>query len=65
MVIPTNKLLYAYFICVVASMSMFMYGYDASTFNTVNGFSTWNAYFGDGTCKKNNATIVCAAVLGN
>ncbi|KAJ3132826.1 hypothetical protein HK100_004964 [Physocladia obscura] len=64
--IPTNKLIYAYFICVVASMSMFMYGYDASTFNTVNGFATWNAFFGDGTCKsKTNATVVCSNVLGN
>ncbi|KAJ3132824.1 hypothetical protein HK100_004962 [Physocladia obscura] len=48
-------------------MSMFMYGYDASTFNTVNGFASWNAFFGDGSCKnsKTNATIVCADVLGN
>ncbi|KAJ3383440.1 hypothetical protein HDU84_003607 [Entophlyctis sp. JEL0112] len=63
--IPLKKLLYAYFVCIVASMSMFMYGYDASTFNTVNGFSTWNAYFGDGSCTSKNVTVVCSSVLGN
>ncbi|KAJ3132825.1 hypothetical protein HK100_004963 [Physocladia obscura] len=38
---------------------------NSATFNTVNGFSTWNTFFGDGSCTKNNATIVCASVLGN
>ncbi|KAJ3199121.1 hypothetical protein HDU82_000701 [Entophlyctis luteolus] len=62
--IPLRKLLYAYFVSVVCSMSMFMYGYDASTFNTVNGFASWNSFFGDGSCQKNNATVVCSSVLG-
>ncbi|KAJ3193133.1 hypothetical protein HDU82_002914, partial [Entophlyctis luteolus] len=63
--IPLNKLVYSYFVCIVASMSMFMYGYDASTFNTVNGFASWNAFFGDGSCTTKNVTVVCSSVLGN
>ncbi|KAJ3129809.1 hypothetical protein HK100_008396 [Physocladia obscura] len=63
--IPTKKLVYAYFICTVTSICMFLLGYDASTFNTVNALASWNSYFGDGSCKSGNATIVCPSILGN
>ncbi|KAJ3353088.1 hypothetical protein HDU83_007243 [Entophlyctis luteolus] len=45
---------------------MVMLGYDASTFNTINDFTSWNAYFGDGSCTdSSNNTVVCPNVLGS
>ncbi|KAJ1549881.1 hypothetical protein HK405_002020, partial [Cladochytrium tenue] len=61
--IPRDRLVRIYLSCFCTALGMFMYGYDASTFNTVNTNVYWNAYFGDSLDSK-NATVVSSNTIG-
>ncbi|KAF2002869.1 MFS sugar transporter-like protein [Amniculicola lignicola CBS 123094] len=50
---PTGKLVYNWYISLVAASCMVLYGYDASVFNAVQGSKHWVAYFN----KPNTQTI--------
>ncbi|KUI63106.1 putative quinate permease [Cytospora mali] len=41
----SRKLAYNWFISIVAAMCMVLYGYDASTFNSIQGSDNWLAWF--------------------
>ncbi|KAI3393095.1 hypothetical protein diail_4724 [Diaporthe ilicicola] len=43
---PSSKLLYNWYISIVAAMCMVLYGYDASTFNSIQASDNWLAWFG-------------------
>ncbi|KAG8168087.1 hypothetical protein KVR01_003776 [Diaporthe batatas] len=43
---PSKKLMYNWYISIVAAMCMVLYGYDASTFNSVQGSPNWLAWLG-------------------
>lgn len=36
---------YAWYVCLVAALSMILYGYDSSTFNAIQGSPNWKEYF--------------------
>ncbi|KAI9362492.1 MFS sugar transporter-like protein [Zopfochytrium polystomum] len=55
--IPRSRLLYAYFVCISTSLCMFMYGYDASTFNATNTSPSWNAAFGNTVDSKGKPAV--------
>ncbi|KAI9361257.1 general substrate transporter [Zopfochytrium polystomum] len=55
--IPRDRLIYAYFVCISTSLCMFMYGYDASTFNATNSSPSWNAAFGNTLDSKGKPTV--------
>ncbi|KAH6723054.1 general substrate transporter [Leptodontidium sp. MPI-SDFR-AT-0119] len=38
---------YLWYVCMVASATMILYGYDSSTFNAVQGSANWKEYFHD------------------
>ena len=42
---PSGKLVYNWYISLVAASCMVLYGYDASVYNAVQGSKNWNAYF--------------------
>ncbi|KAJ3309771.1 hypothetical protein HDU93_005489, partial [Gonapodya sp. JEL0774] len=61
--IPRDRLIYAYLVCFSTALCMFMYGYDASTFNATNTMATWNADFGSWSDEKKKL-MVASDVLG-
>ncbi|KAF2018973.1 general substrate transporter [Aaosphaeria arxii CBS 175.79] len=52
---PSSKLVYNWYISLVAASCMVLYGYDASVFNAVQGSKNWVAYF-----NKPNTQIIGA-----
>ncbi|KAI9362491.1 general substrate transporter [Zopfochytrium polystomum] len=60
--IPQRRLLYAYMVCISTSLCMFMYGYDASTFNATNTMDSWLRSFGNGVDSKGKPYITSDTV---
>jgi hypothetical protein len=40
----SKEKVYVWYVCLVAAMTMILYGYDSSTFNAVQGSPNWKEY---------------------